>query len=297
MRIVSESIDVPLALLRIDLTLSALRLWVALRREVRVDKFRWPGDTRLLEALPPSTDVRTLRRAKSELLVTRCLEQLPDGAYVLLVPDVEHEARVGHRMLPTIGPTFEPFAALEPDPPKTDPLAGFDQFWRAYPRRIAKLAAANAWRLKGCAAHADAILVAVEAQAAPGGPLDVKANTRDGRVWVPHASTWLNGGRWQDEMAQAETRPPPRAAPAPTLPPEELEAGLAFGRTAVRELIQGLTPPPDARRRRGPALSAKALAAEAARLRALDAADADLAERKRRALKDLRGPAAEPETP
>jgi hypothetical protein len=71
--------------------------------------------------------------------------------------------------------------------------AGFDPFWSAYPRKTGKGAARKAWP---------------KALAKVGGPdppgLLLSALERVKRTWtdskfIPHASTWLNEERWEDE--------------------------------------------------------------------------------------------------
>lgn len=74
----------------------------------------------------------------------------------------------------------------------TGDWSGFDAFWKAYPRKVAKGAAEKAWkRLKPS--------------------LDVQQQIRDALIWqvlqdqwqdvkfIPHPSTYLNQRRWEDE--------------------------------------------------------------------------------------------------
>ena len=69
----------------------------------------------------------------------------------------------------------------------------FAQFWAAYPRKVAKKDAEKAWIRVPTAAH-EKILRAVEAFK--------KSDQwiRDGGRFIPHAATWLNGERWEDEL-------------------------------------------------------------------------------------------------
>ena len=73
--------------------------------------------------------------------------------------------------------------------------SAFETFWRAYPRKTAKGAARKAWaKLDPVGGLLDSIMAAVEAQ----------KNSRqwlaDGGRFIPHASTWLNQARWEDEV-------------------------------------------------------------------------------------------------
>lgn len=94
-------------------------------------------------------------------------------------------------------------------PPKTKaqiakehvPHRLFPEFWKAYPRKVKKLEASIAYsRLDPSPELALRILIAVQAQRErgclrpkPGG--DVQ--------FIPHASTWLNQRRWEDELEPA----------------------------------------------------------------------------------------------
>lgn len=67
----------------------------------------------------------------------------------------------------------------------------FAQFWKAYPRKVAKEAALKAWKkLKPPLALC---LKALAWQS------KAKAWTADKGMFIPHPSTWLNDGRWEDE--------------------------------------------------------------------------------------------------
>ncbi len=71
----------------------------------------------------------------------------------------------------------------------------FEEFWKAYPRKIGKGAAVKAWSRAIRKTTLAVILAAI-------------ANQRRSSQWVkddgqfiPHPSTWLNAGRWDDEIA------------------------------------------------------------------------------------------------
>ncbi len=76
---------------------------------------------------------------------------------------------------------------------------GFDEFWAAYPRRQAKQDAARAWgKLRPDAELRAKILAALEFQKSWG-------QWKNGVI--PHAATWLNGRRWEDESPQGVQAP------------------------------------------------------------------------------------------
>ncbi len=71
-------------------------------------------------------------------------------------------------------------------------------FWLQYPNRKAKADALKAWlKLKPDAELQASILAAIARQR------QTEDWRKDGGRFVPHASTWLNGHRWQDEVSAA----------------------------------------------------------------------------------------------
>lgn len=78
----------------------------------------------------------------------------------------------------------------------------FDAFWAVYPRRIGKDAAWRAWQKRRPSPElTHDILAAVEQQR------QWPDWQKDGGQYIPHPSTWLNQGRWQDEGTAATQRP------------------------------------------------------------------------------------------
>ena len=76
-----------------------------------------------------------------------------------------------------------------------NPPKGFSEFWRIYPRKVGKQAALKAWsKLKPSAELTQAILQAVEYQRTS------PQWTKDGGQYIPNPATWLNQGRWEDEV-------------------------------------------------------------------------------------------------
>lgn len=70
----------------------------------------------------------------------------------------------------------------------------FDQFWQAYPKRVAKKPARRAWDKL----HVDNDLLA-KILAALAWQKRTDDWQRDGGRYIPNPATWLNGGRWEDE--------------------------------------------------------------------------------------------------
>ncbi len=71
----------------------------------------------------------------------------------------------------------------------------FNRFWAAYPKRVGKTAARKAFaKIKPDDQMMDVILEAVEFQG------NSDQWKRDGGQYIPNPATWLNQGRWEDEL-------------------------------------------------------------------------------------------------
>lgn len=114
--------------------------------------------------------------------------------------------------------------------PQADPIKvfyaaadDFDSFWKAYPRKTGKAAAKKAWaKLKPTVETMRLIFKALDWQCGS------KQWAEDGII--PHASTWLNGRRWEDE-------PPTALVPAnPTPPKPPLKSFAMQGRENAANL-------------------------------------------------------------
>lgn len=78
-------------------------------------------------------------------------------------------------------------------PPKDD---AFDTFWSAYPRKVGKEKARTSFRAAIKKTTLEIMLSAIEMQNRS------DQWRRDGGQYIPHPSTWLNQGRWEDEVAE-----------------------------------------------------------------------------------------------
>lgn len=80
---------------------------------------------------------------------------------------------------------------------KTSLIApGFPEFWAAYPRKVDKADAEHAWAKL---APSEALREQIMAGLAALTPQYLRRIERGEREYVPHASTWLNKRRWEDE--------------------------------------------------------------------------------------------------
>ena len=87
---------------------------------------------------------------------------------------------------------------------KEDSSCAFDIFWQAYPRKVNKQAAQKAFdKLKPSVELFKAIMSGLANHKKS------KQWVKDGGQFIPHASTWLNGKRWEDELEQAPAQQQP----------------------------------------------------------------------------------------
>jgi len=76
-------------------------------------------------------------------------------------------------------------------------MSDFSDFWSIYPRRVAKRAAQKAWdKEMNAGTDPDVIIAGLRRQ------LPIFA--RKDEQFIPHASTWLNQGRFEDEVSFPE---------------------------------------------------------------------------------------------
>ncbi len=99
-----------------------------------------------------------------------------------------------------------PVSSPDPVPPQKLPRAKraaaaspslkFDEFWKAYPKRLGRGDAVKAWQKHGCEKFADDILLKLA-------KLSISHDwTKDGGQFVPKPTTWLNREGWHDELPE-----------------------------------------------------------------------------------------------
>ncbi len=124
------------------------------------------------------------RLRMSEPDVVAALKPLIDNGFFCVADGVLAECKQG------AVPETET-EALQKEKPSPSAPDGFEDFWNAYPRKVGKLAALKAFaKQKPPTAQT---LRAIKTQSAS------EAWRKDGGQFIPHPSTWLNEGRWQDE--------------------------------------------------------------------------------------------------
>jgi hypothetical protein len=86
------------------------------------------------------------------------------------------------------------------NPPASElPLAeGFEKFYAAYPKKVAKADAEKAWRQKVKPEEVEAIIARVELN---------KLGEWLGKEkrFIPHPASWLRGQRWNDEIQKGDS--------------------------------------------------------------------------------------------
>ncbi len=75
----------------------------------------------------------------------------------------------------------------------------FDSFWAEYPKKVGKDDARKAWKKRKVGKDlAEQMIAAVKVQRAS------QQWAKDGGQYIPNPATWINQGRWQDEVSAAK---------------------------------------------------------------------------------------------
>lgn len=89
-----------------------------------------------------------------------------------------------------------------PTPPAGGVAERFEKFWTTYPKKVGKDAAKRAFSAR----KVDECLLATML-AALACQTQSEQWRKDGGQFIPNPATWLNAGRWQDEVTQADAVP------------------------------------------------------------------------------------------
>ena len=91
----------------------------------------------------------------------------------------------------------------------------FDEFWKAYPRRVGKDAARRAFaKRKPDRGLLDDMLTAIDQQK------QTEQWRKNRGQFIPFPATWLNRGSWEDEVEIPFSEPPD---PVPSAPKPEVQ--------------------------------------------------------------------------
>lgn len=95
-------------------------------------------------------------------------------------------------------PAKPPATRQQPATKKNDKniyTVDFERFWSVYPRKVNKKKAFRAWqKCEEIRPPLDNLISIVRDQA------QLKGWKKDGGRYIPHASTWLNSQRWEDQI-------------------------------------------------------------------------------------------------
>lgn len=95
---------------------------------------------------------------------------------------------------PLLSPPYNPPAEKKKE---SHARGAFDVFWAAYPKKVGKIAARKAF--EKVHVPVDELLAAVERQK------NGRQWKRDNGQYIPNPTTWLNQGRWDDEVAEKKS--------------------------------------------------------------------------------------------
>lgn len=108
-------------------------------------------------------------------------------------------AAVGVAVAKPVAAAPIPAAAIAQDEPSGD--GGFDVFWKAYPRKVAKPAALRSFKkVLASGITLDTLLAAITKQKKS------QQWAKDNGQFIPHPATWLNQERWNDTMEATPTQ-------------------------------------------------------------------------------------------
>lgn len=129
----------------------------------------------------------TDKKKHSDSMVSDCIQT---------VIETETQVRLGKNRLDYIPPIVphgdEPVVKTEKD----SFSESFNDFWKAYPKKVSKTSALKAWnKLKPDDNLVREILSALEQQK------KTAQWQKDDGQFIPYPTTWLNGRRWEDDLS------------------------------------------------------------------------------------------------
>lgn len=153
-------------------------------------KYNPPDNPNVVVSWKHSLDLLPECTLKNELIkrVKQLVERLPKGFAERLPEVFAKPSRTQEQE------QEQEYTPIVPSDVRTPPNA-FDSFWKIYPRKIGKLAALKAWKkIKPSPDMVEAIMKAIEEQAV------CEQWSKDNGQFIPYPATWLNQGRWEDEI-------------------------------------------------------------------------------------------------
>lgn len=146
--------------------------------------------TQMLQQLAASQLIEAYEiEGKKIIQISQWQERIREGT-VSKWPSAQNLQQVASNLLlPTPTPTPTPSS-----PPSHQSSVEFEVFWKAYPRKEGKGAALKSFIRLKCYNQMEKILPAIERNKKSLQWL------KDGGQFIPHPTTWLNQGRWDDEI-------------------------------------------------------------------------------------------------
>jgi len=138
--------------------------------------------------LPPVDDI-AFRLRMSNAAINKALQELKP---FLIQDDINAISPRYQDDDPETEAKTETKAEVETD------LMSFDSFWKAYPRKVGKVKAHQAWKRAKDKPPITDLIAEVELQSR-----SVEWQ-KDGGQFIPHPATWLNRGGWLDEVTVKE---------------------------------------------------------------------------------------------
>ena len=149
--------------------------------------------------------------------ITRSLRELVDEGVLTLEGDVLFQKRMvrdadlsdkksaagkkgadrtnSQRRTPKNGQPDEPDGEEEETAGKVEKRGAFEKFWEAYPNKVGKQAALKAFeKARKTGVKLETLIEAVEKQK------ESKKWKKNNGEFIPNPATWLNQGRWDDEL-------------------------------------------------------------------------------------------------
>lgn len=119
-------------------------------------------------------------------------------------------------------------------------LTDFESFWKTYPKKVGKKAARKAWDKATDRPDLADILTALDKQK------QTPDWSKDNGQFIPHPTTWLNQGRWADEVPDPGGREARRESARKQQAAEQnaklaaTQAEMRAAKAAVAEALDGL---------------------------------------------------------
>lgn len=147
----------------------------------------------LIRFSPPEAGFTT-----EELFTLKRTSPTPEAGFPKPLKRTSDEPSVNHQEPSTYGhDAKKPHRSCSPSASESAE-DGFANFWKAYPKKVAKPQALKTWKkIKPTGQVLTDLMAGLEKQKASG---DWQ---KDAGQFIPHPATWLNGRRWEDEAPPA----------------------------------------------------------------------------------------------